>query len=320
MRTKQIFAVLVFFAGFLFVAGAQTKATKSAAVDHEALAQKLVNQCGNIQEGEIVLVSGGVNDLELLENIAVNVRKLGAFPLLTIGSDRMTRLMYTDVPTKYDTQTPELSLKLLNFVTTMISVDYGEAPGLLADIAPERFVTIGKTNESVGELIMKRNIKGVSLGNGLYPSDAQAKQFGITKAELSDIFWKGVNTDYTKLEATGNKLKVVLSSGKEVHITNANGTDLKFRIENKQALSSDGSLSADDLKKGYASSQVYLPAGEVFVAPVAGSAEGKVVVDRLFYQDKEVLGVTLTFQKGKLISMTAARMNLLILILALTPI
>jgi aminopeptidase len=305
MKTKQIFAVLIFVMGLLFVAEAQTVTKKSTAVDYEALAQKLVNQCGNIHEGEIVLVSGGVNNLELLEDIVVNVRKLGAFPLLTIGSDRMTRRMYTDVPTKFDTQTPELSLKLLSFVTAMISVDYGQAPGLLADIAPERFVTLGKTNEPVTEMVMKNNIKGVSLGNGLYPTDAQAKQFGLTKAELSDIFWKGVNTDYSKLEATANKLKAVLSSSKEVHITNANGTDLKLRIENRQALASDGSLSVDDLKKGYASSQVYLPAGEVYIAPVAGSAEGKVIVDRLFYQDKEVLGVTLTFHEGKLVSMTA---------------
>jgi leucyl aminopeptidase (aminopeptidase T) len=187
----------------------------------------------------------------------------------------------------------------------MISVDYGQAPGLLADVAPERFVTLGKTNVPVTELVMKNNIKGVNLGNGLYPSDAQAKKFGLTKTELSDIFWKGVNTDYTKLEATANKLKEILSGGKEVHLTNANGTDLKFRIENRQALASDGILSADDLKKGYASSQVYLPAGEVFISPVAGSAEGKVVVDRLFYQDKEVLGITLTFHEGKLTSMTA---------------
>ena len=305
MKSKQIFAVLVFVMGFLFLTEAQTVTKKSTAVDYEALAQKLVNQCGNIHEGEIILISGGVNNLELLEDIAVNVRKLGAFPLLTIGSDRMTRRMFTDVPPKYDTQTPELSLKLLSFVTAMISVDYGQAPGLLADVAPERFVTLGKTNEPVTELVMKNNIKGVNLGNGLYPTDAQAKQFGLTTAELSDIFWKGVNTDYTKLEATANKLKAVLSGGKEVHITNANGTDLKFRIENRPVLASDGSLSAEDLKKGYASSQVYLPAGEVFVAPVAGTAEGKVVVDRLFYQDKEILGITLIFKEGKLTSMTA---------------
>jgi leucyl aminopeptidase (aminopeptidase T) len=243
--------------------------------------------------------------MELLEDIAVNVRKLGAFPLVTIGSDRMTRRMFTEVPVKYDNQSPELDLKLAGMVTATISVNYNEAPGLLVDIPPERFITIGKTSEPVNELLVKRNVKGVTLGNGLYPTEALAKQFGLTIKELSDIFWNGVNVDYTKLEATGNAVKTILSGGKEVQITNTNGTDIKMRIENRQVLVSDGSLSDEDLSKGFASSQVYLPAGEVFLAPVPGTTEGKVFVDRLFYQDKEIIGLTLTFQKGKLTSMMA---------------
>ncbi|MBC8004853.1 MAG: aminopeptidase, partial [Verrucomicrobia bacterium] len=151
----------------------------------------------------------------------------------------------------------------------------------------------------------KRNIKGVNLGNGLYPTEASAKQFGMTQKELSDLFWKGVNVDYSKLEATGKTVQAVLAAGKEVQITNPNGTDLKVRIEKRPVIVSDGVLSADDLKKGFASSQVYLPAGEAYLAPVPGSAEGKVVVDHQFYQGKEITGLTLTFKAGKLTSMTA---------------
>ncbi|MCX6261375.1 MAG: aminopeptidase [Bacteroidia bacterium] len=305
MKIIKIFAVVIFIMGSLPVSKAQTIIDKSKTVDYEALAQKLVNQCAKIHEGEIVFINGGAREIELLEDIAINVRKLGAFPLVTIGSDRMTRRMYTEVPVKYDSQIPELSLKLLSFVTAIISVDYSETTGLLADIPPERFITIGKTSAPVNELLVNRNVKGVTLGNGLYPTEAQAKQFGLTQKELSDIFWNGVNVDYPKLEATGKAVKTILSGGKEVQITNANGTDIKMRIENRQVLVSDGSLSDEDLQRGYAASQVYLPAGEVFLAPVSGTAEGKVVVDRLFYQDKEITGLTLTFQKGKLTSMTA---------------
>ena len=78
-----------------------------------------------------------------------------------------------------------------------------------------------------------------------------------------------------------------------------------MNIEKRQVIVSDGVLSADDLKKGYATSQAYLPAGEAYVSPVTGTAEGTVVVDRQFYQDKEILGLTLTFKAGKLTSMTA---------------
>lgn len=305
MKTKTTFAIAILMIGFLFVAMAQPMTDKTKADESEALAEKLVNQCANIQEGEFVLITGGVRDLELLENIVINVRKLGAFPLLTIGSDRITRRIFTDVPEKYDTQTPELDLKLLGFVNAIISVDYNETVGLLADIPAERFVKRSKVYEPVSELITKQNIKGVNLGNGLYPSDANAKLYGVTQTELSELFWKGVNVDYSKLEATGKSVQTILASGKEVQITNPNGTDLKMRIENRPVIVSDGVLSADDLKKGFATSQAYLPAGEAYLSPVPGSAEGTVVVDRQYFQGKEITGLTLNFKAGKLTSMTA---------------
>ena len=304
MKTKRTFVVLILVMGFLFVSKSQPMADKGKA-ENEALAQKLVTQCANIHEGEFVLVSGGIHDFELLEDIVINVGKKGAFPILTLGSDRITRRWLIDVPAKYDSRTPESDLKLFGFITTVISVDYSETVGLLSDIPAERLVARGKAYEPVNELIAERNVKGVNLGNGLYPSEATAKQFGMTQKELSDLFWKGVNVDYTKLEATGKALQTKFSSGKEVQITNPNGTDLKVRIEKRPMIVSDGVLSADDLKKGFATSQVYLPAGEAYLAPVAATAEGKVVVDRHFYQGKEITGLTLIFKAGKLTSMTA---------------
>ncbi len=305
MKTLKFVVMGLMITGSLSISTAQTMKKSGNAEVYETLAQKLVTQCGAVKEGEIVAVIGSVRDNELLEDIAVNVRKQGAFPLVVIGSDRMTRRMFTEVPVKYDTQTPELDMKLSGFVNAFISVETNENPGLLSDIPPERFVTINKAFEPVNELLMKRNVRGIYLGNGLYPTEAKAKQYGLTLNELTDMFWNGVNVDYTKLEATGKSVKSLLMAGKEVHITNPNGTDLKVRIENRPVIVSDGALSPEDLQKGFASSQVYFPAGEVYLSPVPGTAEGKIVVENVFYQDKEITGLTLTFSKGKLISMTA---------------
>jgi aminopeptidase len=305
MKTLKFILMGLMIMGSLSISTAQTTQKSGNAEVFEDLAKKLVNQCGAIKEGEIVAVFGSVRDNELLEDIAVNVRKLGAFPIVMIGSDRMTRRMFTDVPVKYDTQTPELDLKFSEFVNAIIGVETNENPGLLSDIAPERFVKRTKAYEPVNEMMIKRNVKGISLGNGMYPTEALAKQYGLTLNELTDMFWNGVNVDYAKLEATGKSMKSMLMAGKEVHITNSNGTDLKVRIENRPVLVSDGTLSPEDLQKGYASSQVYLPAGEVYLSPVPGTAEGKIVVDNVFYQDKEITGMTLTFSKGKLTTMAA---------------
>ncbi len=275
MKTLKFVVMGLMIVGSLSISTAQTMKKSGNAEVYETLAQKLVTQCGAIKEGEIVMVIGSVRDNELLEDIVVNVRKQGAFPLLVIGSDRMTRRMFTEVPVKFDTQTPEMDMKFSGFINAFISLETNENPGLLSDIAPERFVKINKAYEPVNELLMKRNVKGIALGNGLYPTEAKARQYGLTLNELTDIFWNGVNVDYAKLEATGKSVKSILMAGKEVHITNPNGTDLKVRIENRPVIVSDGTLSPEDLQKGFASSQVYLPAGEVYLSPVPGTAEGK---------------------------------------------
>lgn len=157
----------------------------------------------------------------------------------------------------------------------------------------------------MGALSLARNVRQVNLGNNLYPTAGLAKLFSVSEEELATIFWDGVNVEYSKLQQAGEAIKAVLTNGNEVHITNPNGTDLKVRIEGRPVFVSDGVISEDDMRKGGAACQVWLPAGEVFLTPVPGTAEGKIVVDRQFFQGKEIEGLTLTFKAGKLTSMTA---------------
>lgn len=305
MKTSKILFTAIFFVCSLLLASGQAAKNEIKTIDSEALAQKLVTQCAGIHEGDLVLVSGGAKNMELLENICVNVRKLGAFPLLTVGSDRLTHLMFTSVPEKYDTQSPEMDIKLLNFINAIISISYNEDPAVIKDVSPERLARLTKASLQANEIARKKNIKIVSLGNGLYPSEAQAKLLGLSFAEMSDMFWKGVNTDYGKLESTGKSVKNILAAGKEVWLTNPNGTDIKVQIAQRPVFVSDGTISKEDEAGGYAAMQAYLPAGEVFQSTVPGTAEGKIVVDRVLFQDKEIEGLTLTIQKGKITSMTA---------------
>jgi len=307
MKMKSMFVVVgVFFAtGLLAIPIAKCSQQKTTGMDYEALAQKLVTQCANIHEGDYVLVTGGLRDFELLEDIAVHVRKVGACPLVSLYSDRMWRRSFDDVPAKYDSRSNEFELKLAGLITAQIDVDFRETESWLAHVPPERFATFSKSWSLVNDLMRKRNVRFVHLGNELYPTTERAKLFGVSQKELSKIFWDGVNVDYSKLQATGKTIKTLLTSGKQVHITNPNGTDLKMQIEGRPVVVSDGIISADEMQTGGAACWVYLPAGEVMLAPVPGTAEGKVVVDRQFFQGSEILGLTLTFKAGKLTSMTA---------------
>ncbi len=280
-------------------------AATAAEPNWQATARTLVNQSANIKEGDLVLVSGTPRDIELLENIAINVRKLGAFPLISIGSERLARSLFDDVPAKFDAQSPEFESKLANMISASIEINSTDNPAALAGVAPERIAASGKAMQPVMEAMLKRNVRQVSLGNGLYPTASTARQYGLSQDELANIFWAAVNTDYSRLQNTGESVKAVVAAGKVVQITNSNGTDLRFRIEKRPVFVSDGVISSQDLAKGGPACQVWLPAGEVYTTPVVGTAEGKVVVDRSIFQGKEITGLTLTFKAGKLTEMTA---------------
>ena len=73
-----------------------------------------------------------------------------------------------------------------------------------------RIVTRNKSYQNANDIIRNNNLRGIALGNGLYPTDALAEQYGITKDELATQFWNGINTDYNKLFELGSDIKEIL--------------------------------------------------------------------------------------------------------------
>ena len=274
-------------------------------VDTAALAKKLVIQSANIHEKEVVFLSGGPNDLALLDDLAVEVRKLGATPVVNVTTERRIRRFFDETTPASDLKAADAELKLNSVITADISVDFIEHPDFLASVPADRRSAMSKAFQPVTDARLKHNVKVVNLGNGLYPTDALAERFGMSKEALSKVFWSGVEVDYAKLQATGAAVSKRLSAGKELAITNPNGTDLKMKIAARPVLVSDGVVSDDDVKKGGAACLVWLPAGEVYLAPVAGTAEGKMVIDRSFSEGQEILGLEMVFKAGKVTSMSA---------------
>lgn len=287
-------------------APASEKTAGAAPTDLEQLAQRLVTQSAAVKEGEIVYITGRLQDAELLENIAVNVRKLGAFPIVEYSSDRLAKRLFFDVPEKYDAQANKVGAELAKIVDVGITLANSTSQELFEGADPKRTAARGKANEPVEQAFLKNNVRFVEVGNDLYPTPWRAERYGMTEETLADTFWNGVNIDYSELQARGEQVKAALAAGNEMHITNPNGTDLKVRVQGRPVLVSDGIISDGDIKQGGAAVSVYLPAGEVYTTPVPGSAEGKVVQTRTFFRGKQVDNLTLTFAGGKATAMTGS--------------
>jgi aminopeptidase len=272
--------------------------------DFKSVAVKVVQQSAGVREGDIVLVAGSDEDLPLLEEIAIEVRKLGGQPLVTVTTERFRRRAYDEVPARYDTQTPSLAMKLTAMEDVFISTEAAEGR-TLKGVAPERIAARGKAFAPVGQLMMKRNVRTVALGNGLYPSAERAEQFSMSRDELAGLMYGGIDADYSQLQATGEQIRKALAAGKELRITSLGGTDLRVKIAGRPVVVSDGVISAEDRKKGGPAVSVWLPAGEVFLTPVPGTANGVVVADHLFFQGDRIEGLRLEVKNGKMVGMTA---------------
>jgi len=279
------------------LASAQTRNT-------QAVARNLV-QAGMIKAGDKVIVSGSVRDAALLEDIAVEVMKAGAFPLITIGSDRLTRRSFDEVPEKYDAVTSPIGRMLVDNFDVQIALDVGESDNLLADVPVARLNARAKANKPVRDAYFKRNVRFVNLGNGLYPTATVARRLGVPQTAVSAVFWKAASVPAATLRSNAEAIRRAMANGNVVTVSAPNGTNLSFRVDNNRAMISDGTLSEEKVKRGSASAATWLPAGEYMAPAVNGSANGKVVFDKLVWNGRLLRGVTLTFHDGSLQSMTA---------------
>jgi len=277
---------------------------KVPSADLAAVARTMV-QAGMVKTGEHVYINGSSRDEELLEDLAVEAMKAGAQPIVTLASERLERRSYMDVPASYDSQPPTFFLALVKAIDAMLTVESGETENNLAGVPPERMAARGKAGLPANEAFLKKPVRAVNLGNGLYPTQALAQRLGKPLPELADVFWKSARVSPEAVRAKGAAVREALGTGQRLTLSNPDGTNITFAVEPAKGFVSDGTISPEKVKQGRAATQTWLPAGELLLPVVLDSAEGKLVVAKVLFQGTLVEGLTLSFTKGKLTSMTA---------------
>ncbi len=91
---------------------------------------------------------------------------------------------------------------------------------------------------------------------------------GVTEGMLARV----MSADMAELRRRGRAIADVLSDGSEALITCPNGSELRLGLDGRTAIADAGELRE-------AAAFGNLPCGEGFIAPVEGTAEGRLVVD-----------------------------------------
>ncbi|NCN82434.1 MAG: aminopeptidase [Candidatus Pacebacteria bacterium] len=105
-----------------------------------------------------------------------------------------------------------------------------------------------------------------------------------------DHITMALQTDYKALQTLGRAIKKKLQTGKKMHITSTQGTDLAASIRQSGVEAETGFLQAGKIGN--------LPSGEVFFAPVLGTTNGTLVIDGSIADDVLDEPITIEIHDG----------------------
>ena len=96
---------------------------------------------------------------------------------------------------------------------------------------------------------------------------------GATLPNISeDVMKRTLRADYNKIEERTERLADLMKGAKEAHVTTAKGTDITMSLAGRACLLDTGVITRPGTSTN-------LPAGEAYLAPVEGTASGKIVAD-----------------------------------------
>jgi leucyl aminopeptidase (aminopeptidase T) len=110
-------------------------------------------------------------------------------------------------------------------------------------------------------------------------------------------FVKSLDVDFKKQHKFGERLAKALDKGSQVNIQTKKGTDLTLNIKNRKSINNSGMYD----RIGYGGN---MPAGEVYIPPIEGTATGKLVLDGSIRTWKKTIlptePITLEIDKGRI--------------------
>ncbi|MDR2393266.1 MAG: aminopeptidase [Treponema sp.] len=188
----------------------------------------------------------------------------------------------------YDASLDAGGLPLLLFQSVKTQLDFAE-PGVIAAFSAQPEVFISLSAEKLGKdkkgITTPYTYQGVNYDHifhlQLY-GQKTCRSFWSPATTLAS-FIRTVPIDYELLKRRCTWVKAALDEAVSIHITAPGGTDIRCSLRGRQAKSDDG-----DFSQGGRGGN--LPAGEAFISPENGTAQGIIVFDgSISLHDQDIL-------------------------------
>jgi aminopeptidase len=267
----------------------------------ERLAKILVGYSTEVKEGEIVSIDGESAAQPLLLAVYEEVLKAGAHPILNVSLDGQAAVYFKQASGAQLDWISPVSEWLLDNADVRIAIGASSNTRELSGVPPQRQT---RRQTATGELLgraMERSAKGeFRWCYTLFPTNAYAAEAEMSLADYEDFYYGACLADdenpltaWKRASAETTRLAEWIEGHEEVRVV-APGTDILLGIAGRQFIPCDGRHN--------------MPDGEFFTGPVEDSVEGEVSFHLpATIGGREVAGVRLRFESGKVVEASAER-------------
>jgi aminopeptidase len=263
------------------------------------LAEVLVNYSVSVQAGDRVHIRGTRLAEPLLKALLVEVLKSGGHPYATAAIPGATELFYRHASDEQLTHVAEPVRLIYEKYDVIIDVMSSENTKALSNVPPQKLALSNRASKELFQTFVSRSASGDLRWVGtLYPTPAYAQDAEMGVGEYEDFVFGACLPDpadpvgaWRALSAEQQRI-VDWLAGKSRLRVEAPDVDLQMSIAGRSFVNCDG-------KKN-------MPDGEIFTGPVEESVEGRVRFSYpTVYQGRKLEGVTLRFEKGRVVKATA---------------
>ncbi|MDD5178116.1 MAG: aminopeptidase, partial [Candidatus Nanoarchaeia archaeon] len=238
---------------------------------------------------ETIQITGSETARELLLEVYKQVLERGAYPILDVNLEGSSYIYYKTASEEQLKKFPEIALFKVRKADAYISLWGDLNTRELSNINPKKLALRRKTTNPISELIHKKD-RWVTLD---FPTNALAMEADMSLKEFEDFVYKACLVDWDEMKKKQEKLKKIIDHGNKVRIIGEE-TDIEMSIKGRTGVNRPGIFN--------------IPDGEVFTSPVENSANGFISYTfPAIYSSKEVSGIKLRFEKGKLVKATAEK-------------
>jgi aminopeptidase len=265
----------------------------------DKLADVLVSYSVAVQPGDKVLIRGDELAAPLLKAVYARVLQAGGHPMIQVALDGTEELFYRYASDEQLQHVPEPMKLMVETFDVSIGVRGAANTKALSAVDPAKTVAHSRAMREMMQIYMQRAAAGELRWVGtLFPTQAYAQDAGMSLSDYEDFVYGACMPDmddpvghWQRFSAWQQKIVDWLKGKEQVHVIGPE-TDLRLRVAGRTFINSDGKHN--------------MPSGEVFTGPVEDSVEGHVLFSYpAIYRGREVRGIRLGFEGGKVVQASA---------------